>query len=563
MLFDGGLILSVMIGGWLALDIAMAQDWRRRSISIGLLGGFGALWAAAELLLRSAAEPADFALGRRLLYLGVSGATVCWYWVAVEADRPRWFQQGRWRVGFAALPLLLLHSLLYWAPDGLMISLYSPEPHHGPLWKVAAGSSWILIAAGLVHYARAALRLQRTSLPRTCALALGILIPFGFNMLYAMGQLSFDPAPAMLGPAALMIRFAVVDTGLAQHLPLARSDILEQLAVGVAVIDIRDRVVDANASARELFGVADPRERSLCELLEGLDAGIEVRRFSLHSHRAWTGSAVTLTDRRDAIEVERRLELAARLEALGSLTAGIAHEVNNPLAYIQSNLNAVEKLTGILSQPEIQATLPASLADCVRDGAESVADAKDGIERISLLVARLKGFARDSRDGSANDRIDLAESAHRAAAVAGIGLADDAIEIRSRGSRIAIGQEHVVVQILVNLILNAIQASDGSPHIEIEIRDAESEVEIGVADRGRGLAPDSLDQVFDPFFTTKATGSGLGLSISFDLARRLGGRIEAGNREGGGAEFRLYLPRAGAGAAAGNAAPAAGAARTA
>lgn len=543
MLFDAGLILTVMIGGWLALDIAMAQNWRRRSISIGLLGGFGALWAASELLLRVADGPADLAFGRRLLYLAVAGATISWYWAAVEADRPRWFQNGRWRVVIVALPLIFLHSLLYWAPDGLLISLYTPQPQHGPIYWVAAGLSWGLIAAGLVHYGRAAFRLQRTSMSRTCALALGILVPFALNVLYATGQIPVDPAPAMLGPAALMIRFAVVDTGLAQHLPLARSDIIDQLAVGVVVIDIHDHVVDANASAGELLGVAEPRGRSMGELTAALDDGIEVRRFALHSHRAWAGSAIVLTDRRDAIEVERRLELAARLEALGSLTAGIAHEVNNPLAYIQSNLNAVEKLTAILSQPEIQATLPASLAVGIRDGADSVADAKDGIERIALLVARLKGFARDSRGDSEDQRIDLVESARRAAAVAGIGLAEDAIEIRSQGSVLARGQDHVVVQILVNLILNAIQASDAAPRVEVEVRDAGEEAEIGVADRGRGLEEGSLDRVFDPFFTTKSSGSGLGLSISFDLARRMGGHIEASNREGGGAEFRLYLPR--------------------
>jgi two-component system sensor histidine kinase FlrB len=80
------------------------------------------------------------------------------------------------------------------------------------------------------------------------------------------------------------------------------------------------------------------------------------------------------------------------------------------------------------------------------------------------------------------------------------------------------GNEHAVVQILVNLILNAIQASDGSPRLEIEIREAGSSAEIRVSDHGAGFDRKTIDQIFDPFFTTKHSRSGLGLSISFDLA---------------------------------------------
>jgi len=73
--YDAGLIVSVAIGGWLALDVAMAEQWRRRSISLGLLGALGTMWAAAELILRVADTPGEFAFARRLLYFAVSDAT--------------------------------------------------------------------------------------------------------------------------------------------------------------------------------------------------------------------------------------------------------------------------------------------------------------------------------------------------------------------------------------------------------------------------------------------------------------------------------------------------------
>jgi len=505
----------------------MVQGWRLRSPSISLLGGFGALWAASELLLQMAVQPGEFAVLRRLLYLGVYGVTFSWFWVAVEADAPPWWREGHWRIGIAGAPLVLIYSCLYWAPDGLLISLYSPTPRHGPLFPVAAGASWALIIAGLSYYSRA-----------------GILVPLGANILYAFGFITgIDPSPAFLGFSALMIRFAVIDVGLSRALPLARSDIIEQLAVGVVVMDREDRVINANPSARQLLRVAHPEGVEFSDLAQKLDETVEVLRFPLRRDVHLARSAAVLTDRCEAIRAEQRLQLAARLEALGSLTAGIAHEVNNPLAYIQSNLSFIEKVLANLNAPEIWERLPAAIQPLVRDGIESLVDARDGIDRISLLVARLRGFAVEPSEPIDDAELDLLRIAGKAAAVAGVGLPDNAIEIHSAFSEPVMGNEHAVVQILVNLILNAIQASDDSPRLEIKIREAGCSAEIRVSDHGAGLDLKTIDQIFDPFFTTKHSGSGLGLSISFDLARRLGGRIEAANRPGGGAVFSLFLPR--------------------
>jgi len=540
--YDAGLIASVAIGGWMALDVAMAEDWRRRSITLGLLGAFGALWAAAELLLRVADTPAEFAGGRRLLYLGTAGATFCWYWVAVEADSPRWFRDGRWRIGIAALPLVVIHSLLYWGPDGLVIELTAPEPSHGPLWYVAACISWSMICAGLFHYGRAAIRLRRKNQLRMLALAMGIGIPLVLNIAYGVGAIGWDPAPCLLGPAALMIRLGVIDTGLALFLPLARSDIIEQLDVGVVVAGIDDGVIDSNFAAARLFGVPDPRGQRLEELIALLPTGIEVLRFPLQSHFSHTGTAVVLSDRREAVEAERRLQLAGRLEAVGSLTAGIAHEVNNPLAYISANLNTLEKLVTELNRSPARDRLPDELQRMLFDGAESLTDVQEGFERISLLVTRLKGFARRPQTADSERSVGLFEVAERAASLVGVGLSADAVSIRNSDTERVEVNDEAVLQVLVNLMLNAVQASGESPRVDVDIRRDGDEAVVAVADRGHGISEESMAHIFDPFFTTRRAGSGLGLSISFDLARRLGGRIEAANRPGGGAVFSLHLP---------------------
>lgn len=545
MLFDLGLIATVLIGGWLALDYAMEEDGGRRSRAIGWLGAFGALWAASDILIEGTEDPDELAIARRLLYLGVYAGTFCWFWVGVQAANPAWYRRSRERIYLLGVPLLALYSTLFLAPDGTLIGLRSPEPQHGPLFPIGAGLCWTLIAAGLCYYTYAAIRLGRVSPLRAASLAGAILVPLVVNILYAFGHVGHvDPTPALLGPTALMLRFGVIDPGLVLDLPLARKDIVEQLAVGVVVADVYGSVIDSNASARKLLGVDDPREHSLDALCAEIDETVEVIRFPLWTDVAMAGTAAVLTDRREAIESERRLQRAGRLEAVGSLTAGMAHEINNPLAFIQSNLNLIEKLIAELVSPEVSRLLPRHLRLLTMDGAESLMDAKDGIDRISVLVSRLKDFARhDARDLADHDPVDLGEAARRAMAVAGIGLAEHAIRVIVRGDPIAWSDEPAIVQILVNLVLNAVQASRAEPDICIEVSTHRDEFEVSVADRGEGLAPEVLERIFDPFFTTKESGSGLGLSICHQLAERLGGRVSAANRKDGGAVFSLFIPR--------------------
>jgi signal transduction histidine kinase len=106
--------------------------------------------------------------------------------------------------------------------------------------------------------------------------------------------------------------------------------------------------------------------------------------------------------------------------------------------------------------------------------------------------------------------------------------------------------ESQLVQIVLNLLVNAIQASGEDPDIELAIAPEAGGVSLRVCDRGSGIDEDALPNVFDPFFTTKGPGqgTGLGLSLSYDLARQNGGSLAAHNRKGGGATFVLWLPAA-------------------
>jgi C4-dicarboxylate-specific signal transduction histidine kinase len=188
--------------------------------------------------------------------------------------------------------------------------------------------------------------------------------------------------------------------------------------------------------------------------------------------------------------------------------------------------------------------------ELLAESADLLADTQEGVERIAALVQRLRIFAREPEGEAPLQPVDLGRVADVAVAMAGVGVAPGAIRKRIAPAPLARGVEAELVQIAVNLLVNAVQASEGAPEIEIDVAPEGEGVVLRVRDRGHGIAPDVLPRVFDPFFTTKppGIGTGLGLSLSYDLARRNGGRLEAANRSPHGAVFTLWLPAAPEGA---------------
>ena len=271
---------------------------------------------------------------------------------------------------------------------------------------------------------------------------------------------------------------------------------------------------------------------------------IEIQSSPVRGRLGEVGRFAVLTDRTASCRSDRQLLQAHKLEALGILTAGIAHEVNNPLAFVRANLSGLEELGQGLRDPTIRAALPPKLAELASDAPELVAEAIEGVERIGRLVRRLRRFARGEGAATPYEPVDLREVAEKACALSSVGLPAGAIHRVLHPVPLVAGNEDELVQIAVNLLVNAIQASGGRPEIEVEVRSARGGVTLAVRDRGEGIPAAALPRLFDPFFTTKppGQGTGLGLSLSFDLARQHGGTLEGANRPGGGAEFELWIP---------------------
>jgi signal transduction histidine kinase len=266
----------------------------------------------------------------------------------------------------------------------------------------------------------------------------------------------------------------------------------------------------------------------------------------------------------DAEKVSSQL---AKLSAVGELTAGIAHEINNPLAFLkdnfislQSHLDAVKQIVyatmGILeNQQKVEnqtdehwLKLKDSAAEydygyIMTDIDEILDDNKMGIERINKIIANLKKFVHVDED-DAMKLEDLNEVIQTVLALTKNQMADDALLTKLVELPKTICNAGEISQVLVNLIVNASHAvrDGGTVMVESEV-DAEN-IFIRVCDTGCGIPEEVMKKIFDPFYTTKKVGegTGLGLSISYGIIKKHGGWIHVSSDENDGTVFCIVLP---------------------
>ncbi|MCP3144678.1 PAS domain S-box protein [Pyxidicoccus xibeiensis] len=248
-------------------------------------------------------------------------------------------------------------------------------------------------------------------------------------------------------------------------------------------------------------------------------------------------------------QMQARLMLAERMASVGTLAAGVAHEINNPLAYLTANLSfARDELSALLGEGARSAE--ARLSQTLAAAQSALAEAQQGADRVRTIVRDLKTFSRvDSADNADVDVRQVLESTlnlatteirHRARLVKQF---DEVPRVRANESRLG--------QVFLNLLVNAAQAIPGGTPERHEIRVAtrvgtQNRVVVEVADTGMGIAAEHLSRLFDPFFTTKepGVGTGLGLSICHSLVASLGGEIHVESEPGRGSTFRVLLPAA-------------------
>lgn len=262
-------------------------------------------------------------------------------------------------------------------------------------------------------------------------------------------------------------------------------------------------------------------------------------------------------------EAQGQLLQAEKLAGLGQLAAGVAHEINNPIAFIQSDIGAFEKyLRDIFTLIDGYEALIHRQSDTALRGAATrlhddadldfmrddlrtlIAESRDGLRRIARIVADLKDFSRVD-DGQELAEADLVQGLESTLNVMHATIAEKADVVRDYGPLPAVrcqaGQIH---QVFVNLLLNAMHAIEDRGTITVSARQHGDEVCIEIRDTGRGMEAHERQRMFDPFFTTKPVGqgTGLGLSVSYSIVRRHDGRFEVDSAPGRGTAVRVWLP---------------------
>jgi len=259
------------------------------------------------------------------------------------------------------------------------------------------------------------------------------------------------------------------------------------------------------------------------------------------------------------LKQQRQLLKTEKLAALGTLSAGMAHEINNPLAFIISNMNALgrycDKYIEVVqkavvserdhNKDELESMLGnKGLEYLVNDTRLIFSEVQSGLERVQDIVANLKRFSRtkatDRKNSDVNEAIRFA-----------LKILKNEVKYKCTID-VSLGELSPIYcnvnelsQVFINIIMNAVQAIPSQGHIWISSAEHEDSIKVVIKDNGMGIPEDIVDQIFNPFFTAKpiGEGTGLGLSVSYGIVEELGGDIKVESEKNKGATFIITLPK--------------------
>ncbi|KKL46353.1 hypothetical protein LCGC14_2346410, partial [marine sediment metagenome] len=230
----------------------------------------------------------------------------------------------------------------------------------------------------------------------------------------------------------------------------------------------------------------------------------------------------------------RQLVMSEKLASIGEITAGVAHEINNPVAVIMGNVDVIRQTLGDNAEPV----------------ATELALIDKQVSRIEVIVGKLLKFAAPSEFSDCEHNIALRPLVQDCLVLVDHLISRGGVEVHCAFEEVppVRADSGEVQQVVVNLVVNAVQAMQGAGRLDLHLAEAEragvAGVALSVSDSGPGVPDDLLGSLFDPFFTTKekSTGTGLGLATAYGIIRSHGGLINLRSKKGKGTTFNIYLP---------------------
>jgi PAS domain S-box-containing protein len=568
--------LAACIASAVLATAIMARDSQNRAsrMAATMIAGVS-LWALCEVLWNSRATADDARFFLRLSGFG---------WIFIG---PLVLHSMREITGEQSERVARESRALYAIAVGfLLASLFSPWLHSGVVrtaWGWGYEIGWLhpvflaftayCIVASLGCGARAYHTASPGERAQARILAVGIVVPFAIasttdSLLPMLGY-----QPPRLGTSAMTLFGATIAWSFYRfgYSLLApgtfASEILDILPNGVAMLRIDGRIRSVNGTMARMLG-ATPDELvgvPAQELISGwqLDSQREVTEVECQLHGAGNrrvpvcvsttvicdrqhspiGLVMVARDVREVVALRGRLIMSDRLAAVGELAAGIAHEINNPLAYVRSNLALLRIQWGEIVVGLDKAGGLDGIAELLEDGEEMIDESLEGVDRVVAIVRDVRGLSHAS--GAEPEFADVNQLLDGVVRMASSQLRCR-VDIRKRYGELPPLRcaPQQLQQVFLNLVMNAAQASVDGGEIRIATGVESGAVVVRIEDDGCGIAHDVVGRIFDPFFTTKAVGegTGLGLGIALEIIRGHGGEIGVDSTPDVGTTFRVHLP---------------------
>jgi hemerythrin-like metal-binding protein len=341
----------------------------------------------------------------------------------------------------------------------------------------------------------------------------------------------------------------------------------QSMARQIHLIEAGNSPADAYA-AETRDAVDDNATSALLDALKAISETVAARNDELKRLNASLETQVeertrTLTDTVHRLEETRnQLLQSEKMASIGQLAAGVAHEINNPIGYVSSNLGTLERylqevFAMLTAYESTEESLPPAVCADLRarkqvadleflkgDIGSLLSESKEGVTRVTKIVKDLKDFSHVDK-GDSWQRADLHQGINSTLNIVWNELKYKCEVKKEYGTLPEIDcLPSQLNQVFMNILINAGHAIEERGTIVIRTGATDGEVWVEFEDSGRGIAPENIEKIFDPFFTTKPVGkgTGLGLSLSYGIVHKHKGRIEVKSEVGRGTTFRVWLP---------------------